>query len=110
MRDAKRYWAQMVACLMKAQPQAALEPDGHGQLPLFTALRATGLSWNPAMVMELANECPRVLHQREESCMLFPALFAATLASESVEHLSIAYALLKETPEIMAHALDANLE
>lgn len=56
--------------------------------------------------MNIVKECPRVLHQREESCMLFPALFAATLASESDEHLSVTYELLKETPELMLHALD----
>jgi hypothetical protein len=105
VQEAKLYWADIVAILVKTGPEAALAMDGHGQLPLFTALRATGLSWNHAMIMKLVKECPRVLHQREESSMLFPALFAATRASESDEHLSVAYELLKETPELMLHAL-----
>jgi hypothetical protein len=84
---------------------SALEPDGHGQLPLFTALRATGMSWNRALIMNIVKECPQVLRQREESCMLYPALFSATRSDESDNHLSITYELLKEIPELMAHAL-----
>ena len=96
------YTSFLMERLLDEYPQAATIPFGRGKvLPLHALIADRAMMWHKGGVQELAMACTDVLRVPDPRSRLVPALESAISATQSRQHLSTTYELLRLAPEVV---------